>query len=162
LPTALGLVEMGWEVIGVDDDAAKVESIRAGRAPFYEPGLDDLLSRGLASERFTLSICPEEAVRAATVLFVCVGTPQKESGEADLSQVEAIVRVIARNLNGYKLIVEKSTVPAITAQWIKKTVVRFAKLDNAESLNAHFDVASNPEFLQEGRAVENIFHPDRV
>ena len=162
LPTALGLVEMGWEVIGVDDDAAKIGMIQSGKAPFYEPGLDSLLAQGLASGRLTLSHRADEAVRAATVLFVCVGTPQKDTGEADLSQVEAIVRTIARNLNGYKLIVEKSTVPAITAQWIKKTVVRFAKLDTADRLHANFDVASNPEFLQEGRAVENIFHPDRV
>ena len=96
-------------------------------------------------------------------LFVCVGTPQKDTGEADLSQVEAIVRTIACNLNGYKLIVEKSTVPAITAQWIKKTVTRFAKLADAPGgPHAEFDVASNPEFLQEGKAVENIFRPDRV
>jgi UDPglucose 6-dehydrogenase len=101
--------------------------------------------------------------RAATILFVCVGTPQKDTGEADLSQVEAIARVIARNLNGYKLIVEKSTVPAITAQWTKKTVARFAKLVDAPGRQfAEFDVASNPEFLQEGKAVENIFHPDRI
>ena len=128
LPTALGFVELGWEVIGADDDASKVAMIRSGQAPFYEPGLDDLLARGLASGRLTLSHCVEEAVRDATILFVCVGTPQKDTGEADLSQVEAIARTIARNLNGYKLIVEKSTVPAITAQWIKKTVARFAKL----------------------------------
>ena len=163
LPTALGFVEMGWEVIGADDDAAKVAMIESGQASFYEPGLGDLLARGLASGRLTLTPCVEEAVRAATILFVCVGTPQKDSGEADLSQVEAIVRIIARNLNGYKLIVEKSTVPAITAQWIKKTVARFAKLADAPGgLHAEFDLASNPEFLQEGKAVENIFHPDRV
>ncbi len=128
LPTALGFAELGWEVIGADDDASKVAMIQSGQAPFYEPGLDDLLARGLAGGRLTLSHCVEEAVRAATILFVCVGTPQKDTGEADLSQVEAIARTIARNLNGYKLIVEKSTVPAITAQWIKKTVARFAKL----------------------------------
>ncbi len=116
-------------MIGADDDVSKVEMIRSGKAPFYEPGLDDLLARGLGGGRLTLSHCVEEAVRAATILFVCVGTPQKDTGEADLSQVEAIARTIARNLNGYKLIVEKSTVPAITAQWIKKTVARFAKLD---------------------------------
>ena len=163
LPTALGFAELGWEVIGVDDDVSKVAMIRSGKAPFYEPGLDDLLARGLASGRLTLSHFVEEAVRAATILFVCVGTPQKDSGEADLSQVEAIARIIARNLNGYKLIVEKSTVPAITAQWIKKTVARFAKRTNGiEGLHAEFDVASNPEFLQEGRALENIFRPDRV
>ena len=116
LPTALGFVEMGWEVIGADEDASKVAMIQSGKAPFYEPGLDDLLSRGLVSGRLTLSHHVDEAVRGATILFVCVGTPQKDSGEADLSQIEAIVRIIARNLNGYKLIVEKSTVPAITAQ----------------------------------------------
>src|SRR5664279_2187014 len=163
LPTALGFAEMGWEVIGSDDDASKVAMIRSGQAPFYEPGVQDLLIRGLTGGRLTVTACVGEAVRAATILFVCVGTPQKDSGEADLSQVEAIARTIARNLNGYKLIVEKSTVPAITAQWIKKTVARFAKLADAPgSRHPEFDVASNPEFLQEGKAFENIFRPDRV
>lgn len=163
LPTALGFVEMGWEVIGADEDASKVAKIQSGQVPFYEPGMNDLLARGLASGRLTLCHRVEEAVRDATILFVCVGTPQKVTGEADLSQVEAIARVIARNLNGYKLIVEKSTVPAITAQWIKKTVARFAKLIDAPCRqSAEFDVASNPEFLQEGKAVENIFHPYRI
>jgi UDPglucose 6-dehydrogenase len=162
LPTALGFVELGWEVIGADDDASKVAMMQSGRAPFYEPGLDDLLTRGLASGRLTLSRRVEQAVRNATILFVCVGTPQKDTGEADLSQVEAIARIIAHNLNGYKLIVEKSTVPAITAQWIKKTVARCAKLDALGRSHGEFDVASNPEFLQEGRAIENIFSPDRV
>lgn len=162
LPTALGFAEMGWEVIGADDDACKVEMIRSGRAPFYEPGLDQLLSSALTGDRLSITHCVEDAVREATILFVCVGTPQKDSGEADLSQIEAIVRTIARNLNGYKLIVEKSTVPAITAQWIKKTVARFAKMSSRDDLGCEFDVASNPEFLQEGRAIENIFNPDRV
>ena len=163
LPTALGFVELGWEVIGADDDAAKVASIQSGQVPFYEPGLNELLARGLASGRMTLTHHVEEAVRAATILFVCVGTPQKETGEADLSQIEATARVISHNLNGYKLIVEKSTVPAITARWIKKTVTRFAKLvDASAGQAAEFDVASNPEFLQEGKAVENLFHPDRI
>jgi UDPglucose 6-dehydrogenase len=162
LPTALGFVELGWEVIGADDDSSKIEMIRSGTTPFYEPGLDSLLARGLSSGRLRLTDCVEEAVREATILFVCVGTPQKDSGEADLSQVEAIARTIARNLNGYKLIVEKSTVPAITARWIKKTVTRFAKLEPADVLQSEFDVASNPEFLQEGKAIENFFHPDRV
>ena len=163
LPTAAGFAKLGWEVIGADDNVSKVTMIQSGKAPFYEPGLDELLARGLAGGRLTLSHSVEEAVRAATIVFVCVGTPQKDSGEADLSQVEAIARTIARNLNGYKLIVEKSTVPAITAEWIKKTVTRFAKHAGAPGgPHADFDVASNPEFLQEGKAVENIFHPDRV
>ena len=162
LPTALGFANLGWDVIGADEDASKLEMIQSGQAPFYEPGLDVLLGRELAGGRLKLTHRVEEAVREATILFVCVGTPQKDTGEADLSQVEAIARIIARNLNGYKLIVEKSTVPAITAQWIKKTVARLAKLDPTDKLHPEFDVASNPEFLQEGRAIENIFHPDRV
>ena len=163
LPTALGFVELGWDVIAADDDISKVATISSGKTPFYEPGLDDMLARGIASGRLSFSSCVEEAVRDATILFVCVGTPQKDSGEADLSQVEAIARTIARNLNGYKLIVEKSTVPAITAQWIKKTVARFAKLGDAPGqIHPEFDVASNPEFLQEGKAIENILRPDRV
>ena len=162
LPTALGFAVMGCEVFGADDDSAKVATIQSGQVPFYEPGLDDLLARGLAGGRLSLTYHVEEAVRAATILFVCVGTPQKDSGEADLSQVEAIARTIAQNLNGYKLIVEKSTVPAITAQWIKKTVTRLAKSVAREGQAIEFDVASNPEFLQEGKAVENIFHPDRI
>ena len=163
LPTALGFVEMGWEVIGADDDVGKVEMIRSGRVPFYEPGMDELLARGLASGRFTLSNKVEGVVRGATILFICVGTPQKDTGEADLSQVEATARIIAQNLNGYKLIVEKSTVPAITAQWIKRTVTRLAKSAHAsDGGSVEFDVASNPEFLQEGKAVENIFRPDRI
>jgi UDPglucose 6-dehydrogenase len=162
LPTALGFVELGWEVIGADDDAPKVAMMQSGRAPFYEPGLDDLLTRGLASGRLRLSARVDQAIRDATILFVCVGTPQRDTGEADLSQVEAIARIIAHNLNGYKLIVEKSTVPAITAQWIKKTVTRCARFDALGRSHGEFDVASNPEFLQEGRAIENIFSPDRI
>jgi UDPglucose 6-dehydrogenase len=124
----------------------------------------------------------DAAVRSALVLFICVGTPQREDGQADLTQVEAVARVVARNLNGYKLIVEKSTVPAMTAQWLKKTILRYGNrtarvvLPAANELVANqslshqmadasapdFDVASNPEFLQEGKAVENFLHPDRV
>jgi UDPglucose 6-dehydrogenase len=163
LPTALGFAHMGCEVIGADDNAPKVEMIKAGKTPFYEPGMDRLLVQQLAAGRFRLTADVEHAVRAASILFICVGTPQRDSGEADLSQVEAIARIIARNLNGYKLIVEKSTVPAITAQWIKKTVARYARLANpGNGCESHFDVASNPEFLQEGRAIENIFRPERV
>jgi UDPglucose 6-dehydrogenase len=103
--------------------------IRSGQAPFYEPGLEEMRTRVLVGGRLTLTQSVEEAVRAATILFVCVGTPQRDTGEVDLSQVEAIARTIAQNLNGYKLIVEETIVPAITAQWIKKTVAPFAKLD---------------------------------
>lgn len=170
LPTALGLAELGWDVTGVDDDAAKIRLLESGHSPFYEPGLQELLSKHLTSGKFKLSQDVGQTLRSASILFVCVGTPQRENGEADLSQVENVARAVAKNLNGYKLIVEKSTVPAITAQWIKKTVERYARLDSARHSDGTsaqtsvpaFDVASNPEFLQEGKAVHDFFHPDRV
>lgn len=176
LPTALGLAEWGWEVTGADSDPQKVALLKAGQCPFYEPGLQELLSKHIASQRFQLTEDVESAIRSALILFLCVGTPQRESGEADLTQIEVLARAIARNLNQYKLIVEKSTVPVITASWIRKTIERYARV-GAESnvgpadaalrrergaTNPQFDVASNPEFLQEGKAVQGFFHPDRV
>src|SRR4051812_10428619 len=96
LPTALGMAEMGWEVIGVDDDAAKIEALQAGALPFVEPALGELLAKHLNSRQFVLTSDVPEAIRSASILFVCVGTPQRESGEANLSQVETIARLIAR------------------------------------------------------------------
>ena len=173
LPTALGLAELGRQVIGADDDKGKVGRIRAGDPIFFEPGLDDLLSKHLQSGRFQPVDDVEAAVRSGSIIFICVGTPQKASGQADLGQVEAVARVVARNLNGYKLIVEKSTVPAITAHWLKRTIVRYnpgkfpavagegtAGLPSPAPLD--FDIASNPEFLREGKALEDFFHPDRI
>ncbi|MGH9470222.1 MAG: UDP-glucose dehydrogenase family protein [Terriglobia bacterium] len=172
LPTALGLAELGWEVAGADEAAEKIDLLKSGKAPFYEPGLQPLLEKHLVSGRFKPTGDVAAAVRSASVIFVCVGTPQRENGAPDLSQVEAVARVIARNLNGYKLIVEKSTVPAITARWIKRTIERFARFEEqpgggaarkAEPAGgAAFEVASNPEFLQEGKAIHDFFHPDRI
>ncbi|HXH50633.1 MAG TPA: UDP-glucose/GDP-mannose dehydrogenase family protein [Terriglobia bacterium] len=179
LPTALGLAELGWEVIGADQDADTIRQMRDGKTPFYEPGLQMLLTRHLESGKFTVTSDVASAIHAATVLFICVGTPQREGGEADLSQIEVIARLIAQRLNEYKLIVEKSTVPAVTALWIKRTIMRYAasqRRSKEGSLNhptaspeidrdlsaPAFDVASNPEFLQEGKAVENFFRPDRI
>ena len=184
LPTALGMAELGWEVIGADSSSQVTEILKSGKSWFYEPDLEPLLKKHLDSGLFTPTSDVDGAVADATVLFVCVGTPQGEDGKADLTQVENIARVVARNLNGYKLIVEKSTVPAITAQWVKKTISRYARVEprpngNAKNGNGHgkngngkrinntavlpdFDVASNPEFLQEGHAVENFFNPDRI
>ena len=174
LPTALGFAELGRRVIGADDDAAKVAQIRAGQPTFYEPGVSDLLAKHLKSEMFQPLEDVEAAIRAGTIIFICVGTPQRESGQADLGQVEAVARAVARNLNGYKLLVEKSTVPAITAQWLKRTVLRYGTGRSAarpttdpaslapSDAATDFDVASNPEFLREGKALEDFFHPDRV
>ncbi|HEX5412997.1 MAG TPA: UDP-glucose/GDP-mannose dehydrogenase family protein [Terriglobia bacterium] len=179
LPTALCLAELGWEVIGADQDENTIRQMKAGKSPFYEPGLQTLLTRHLATGKFSVTSDVASAIDAATVLFICVGTPQREDGEADLSQIEVIARLIAQHLNGYKLIVEKSTVPAVTSLWIKRTILRFAMAQrrsetgslnqsaaspeiDAGSAAPDFDVASNPEFLQEGKAVDNFFCPDRI
>ena len=161
LPTALGFASMGWRVFGVDSSESLVALIQAGKVPFYEPGMDELLKQQLGHNFFPLADM-DQAIREATILFLCVGTPQKENGQADLSQVEAAARTIAHNLNGYKLIVEKSTVPAITAQWICRTIRRFAANANGNANSPEFDVASNPEFLQEGVALKNISQPERI
>ncbi|MBZ5670099.1 MAG: UDP-glucose 6-dehydrogenase, partial [Acidobacteriia bacterium] len=126
LPTALGFAEFGRMVIGADSDPAKVALIRAGQPPFYEPGLSNLLAKHLQSGKFQPIDDVEAAVQRGSIIFICVGTPQRENGQADLAQVEAVAQVVARNLNGYKLIVEKSTVPAITGQWLKRTISRYS------------------------------------
>jgi UDPglucose 6-dehydrogenase len=181
-------------VIGADTDENKLALIKAGECPFYEPGLQELLQKHIGNPRLQLTTDVGAAIRSASVLFICVWTSQKENGEADLSHLESLARMIARNLNGYKLIIEKSTVPAGTGQWIKKTIERYAGAEIRKNghngtnghngNNAHngnngtavtapsphceaerafpFDIASNPEFLQEGKAVENILDPDRV
>jgi len=135
LPTALTFAELGWKVVGTDHDAAKVKKITSGKSPFYEPGLEEMLQRHLESGHF----------RATANV-----------GSADLSQVEAAVRTIAQNLNSYKLVVEKSTVPVLTASWVKRTLERF------RCRTHEFDVASNPEFLREGTALHDCLDPDRV
>src|SRR5262249_24977280 len=131
-----------------------------------------LLSKHLASGKFQPYADVNAAVRAGSIIFICVGTPQKPNGQADLAQVEAVARTVARNLNGYKLIVEKSTVPASTAQWLKPTISRHRTVYPAtagESASPSipaappdFDVACNPEFLREGNALHDFFHPDRI
>ncbi len=162
LPTALGFAAMGWEVLGADCSQSLISELKSGKAPFFEPGLDELLAAQLGKQFFPMEDL-NAAIQDATVLFLCVGTPQKSTGEADLSQVESAARTIAHNLNGYKLIVEKSTVPAITAQWIERTIRRFATNGNGHhGSSIDFDVASNPEFLQEGVALANITKPERI
>jgi UDPglucose 6-dehydrogenase len=167
LPTALGFAELGWNVLGVDRDTARIAQLKKGLCPFYERGMSELLSRHLLSGRFTPTADIDVAIQASSVLFICVGTPQRESGEADLNEVEALARRIAHNLNEFKLIVEKSTVPAITGQLVRRTVARSLSSGGNRSRGTLpqtelFDVASNPEFLQEGKAIEGFFHPDRI
>jgi UDPglucose 6-dehydrogenase len=142
-------------VVCVDSDEQKVALLREGRAPIHEQYLPELLSRhGNRSVRFTTSL--HEATEAAEAVFIAVGTPQSGTGEADLSYVEAVACEVARSLSSYCVIVEKSTVPVYTNEWIRRIMERngVARDD--------FDVASNPEFLREGSAISDFLHPDRV
>ena len=158
LPTALGLADLGWSVIGADDDLVKAELIARGRVPFSEPGVDILLQRHLDTGKFTVETDTATAIREATVLFLCVGTPKRPDGSADLSMLESVAHQIAPNLNGYKLIVEKSTAPVQTAQQLKGII-----LDHRESGGViDFDMAVNPEFLRESTSLHDFFNPDRI
>ncbi len=156
LVTGTCLAHIGHHVICVDNDPKKISLLKRGKTPIYEPGLESLLKRLQKNGRLRFTTQIKEAVQRAEVLFICVNTPPKENGEADLSAVENVSREIAVNLKDYRLIVEKSTVPVQTGEWIYKTV---KSIREDESL---FDVASNPEFLREGSAVEDFLKPDRI
>lgn len=156
LPTALGFSELGWRVIGADDLTVKANQIRDGVTPFYEPGLEDLLSSSLHSGRFEVALNVQIAIESSDVIFVCVGTPQNEDGSADLSQIEAVGRLIAEHANSNKLVVEKSTTPVSTAKRLKETMKKH------KDTNWNLDVAVNPEFLREGTGLRDFFEPDRI
>lgn len=156
LVTGACFAEMGNNVICVDNDEAKIEMLRRGEIPIYEPGLEDLVTRNKAEGRLAVTTSIEEAGEACEVLFIAVGTPSKDDGEADLSAVEAVSRKIAECMKDYRLVVEKSTVPVQTGGWIRRTLERYNRN------GAEFDVASNPEFLREGSAIRDFMHPDRV
>jgi UDPglucose 6-dehydrogenase len=154
LVTAACLAEIGHRVTCVDVDHVRVEALRRGETPIFEETLPELLNRhrgvGL---HFTDSLA--EAIKEASVIFIAVGTPSSESGESDLSFVEAAARDVARLSSGYKLLVEKSTVPVCTCDWIRWLVLRSV-------CNGEIEVASNPEFLREGTAVRDFLDPDRI
>jgi len=156
LVTALGLAEIGWTVVGTDSDPKKLAAIRDGKCPFYEPGLQQLLVKHLDSRRFVPNGNLADSVSATSVVFICVGTPQKESGEADLSQLDHVARAIAEHSDGNLLLVEKSTAPVTSARWIARTVQQYGR-DGVK-----VNVACNPEFLREGTAVNDFLHPDRI
>ncbi len=156
LVTAAGLADLGNQVIGTDKDGEKIDQISKGEVPIYEPGLDSLLAENIRKGQLSFSPDLNAVIREADVIFVCVGTPQHVDGSADMSQIEEVSRLIADNLNRYKLVVEKSTVPVKTSFWIKRTIGLYKKTD------IEFDIASNPEFLREGSAVSDFLHPDRI
>jgi UDPglucose 6-dehydrogenase len=147
--------DLGHDVILVDNDQRKLAALRNGQVPIHEKFLPELLSRH-RGHRLTFSDDLQEAVRLSSVIFVAVGTPPTQSGEADLSYVESVAREISGGINGYKVIVEKSTVPVYTSEWVRKIILRSGVDPDM------VDVASNPEFLREGTAVTDFLFPDRI
>lgn len=148
--------EFGAHVTCVDVDAGKIERLQAGRIPIYEPGLEDLVQRNVQAGRLNFTTELSSAVAAADLVFIAVGTPTRRGdGHADLSYVYAAAREVARHLNGYTVIVDKSTVPVGTARQVQRII-------KEENPSADFDVASNPEFLREGAAISDFMRPDRV
>ncbi len=148
------LAENGNSVICVDNDETKVDSLKRGEIPIYEPGLAEMVPRNVAEDRLKFTTDLAAAVRASEVIFIAVGTPQDEDGSADLRHVLEVARGIGRAMNGFKVVVNKSTVPVGTAAKVRETIAALTK--------EPFAVVSNPEFLKEGVAVDDFLKPDRV
>ena len=157
LVTGTCLAEIGHDVVCVDDDREKVGELQSGGMPIYEPRLDELVAKNRRHDRLAFTADLGQGLEAATAVFICVGTPPLDDGDADLSAVEQVAQRIGELSSSYKLVVEKSTVPVQTGMWIERTLRVYG---NGERVA--FDVASNPEFLREGSAVEDFLHPDRM
>jgi UDPglucose 6-dehydrogenase len=162
LVTGVCLASIGHRVICVDNDEEKVRRLKKGVVPIYEPGLEEIMTAMMKKKWLSFSTSIREASRQAAVIFIAVGTPSKKNGDADLTYVENVARQIAENMDGYKLIVEKSTVPADTGNRIRRTIERHLPKHRGSKQSLTFDVASNPEFLREGSAIEDFMKPDRV
>jgi len=156
LVTGACFAEFGINVTCVDMDEARIESLTKGTPPFYEPGLEELMRKNMTEGRLHFTSDTAKAVRDAEVIFIAVGTPSRADGSADLSFVDAVARTIAGNLNNYKVIVTKSTVPVGTGERIRKII------QESGNANGQFDIVSNPEFLREGSAIEDFMRPNRV
>jgi len=156
LVTGTCLAEFGMNLTCVDNDAGKIEDLNNGRIPIYEPGLEDLIRKNVAQGRLRFSTELKDVVTTSLVIFICVGTPSNEDGSSDLRHVESVAQGIAEHMNGYKVIVLKSTVPIGTCRWVKDIIRSHQKQPT------HFDVVSNPEFQREGSAIEDFMRPDRV
>lgn len=156
LVTAVCFAEMGNQVMCVEKNSSNIKKLNLGIPTIYEPDLAEMLQKNLKEGKVEFTMNMEDGVDFSEILFICVGTPQSETGKADLSQVEEVSRQIAQYMNSYKLLIEKSTVPVNTHKLIKRTVKRYLEK------GIDFDVASNPEFLREGFAVSDFMNPDRL
>lgn len=148
--------ELGHQVICVDNDKDKIKALKKLKIPIYEPGLEELVKRNYRHGRLSFTADIARAVKDSLVIFIAVGTPPKENGEANLTGIEGVARSIARSMDSYRLIVEKSTVPVETGKWVKHTI----EINKKKKVS--FDVASNPEFLREGQAIKDFMQPDRI
>jgi UDPglucose 6-dehydrogenase len=156
LVTGTCFSEFGVDVTCVDIDQSKIDLLNQGGVPIYEPGLDALIAKNVKEGRLTFTIDLEGAIKKSLVIFIAVGTPPLPDGSADLSYVESVARSVAEHLNGYKVVVNKSTVPVGTGKWVK------ALIEENRAENHRISVVSNPEFLREGSAIEDFMRPDRV
>ncbi|MBI5827786.1 MAG: UDP-glucose/GDP-mannose dehydrogenase family protein [Deltaproteobacteria bacterium] len=156
LVTGTCFADFGVNVLCVDKDVEKIEMLRRGEIPIFEPGLKELVDKNINEGRLIFTTELGEAIKKALVIFIAVGTPPRQDGSADLSYIEEVARTIAQNLNGYKVVVTKSTVPVGTGSLIESIISKEQGSDHK------FDVASNPEFLREGSAVEDFMRPNRV
>ncbi len=148
--------ELGHDVLCVDNDERKIKTLKSGKLPIYEPGLQEMVDRNVAAGRLHFTPSIEEGTDFAEVIFIAVGTPPGYRGQANLSYVEQVGRKVAEHMKSYRLLIEKSTVPVNTAEQLKRTVSKYSRED------VPFDVASNPEFLREGSAIEDAMAPDRI
>ena len=156
LVTGTCFAEVGHQVICVDNDAAKVKVLQAGGIPIYEPDLEQLVKKNVATGRLSFTNSTAEGVQKSDVIFIAVPTPPQQDGSVDLSYIEHVARDIAAAMTGYKIVVDKSTVPVKTGEKVTETIKRYC------AAKVEFDVVSNPEFLREGFAVGDLMHPDRV
>jgi UDPglucose 6-dehydrogenase len=151
------LAEIGHEVVCTDSDTAKIRTLESGYLPIYEPGLERVIANARKEGRLSFLESPAQAVASTDAIFICVGTPPLPNGDADLSAIDRVAKLIATESRSPKLIIEKSTVPAQTGEELKRALSVYGRKSGVT-----FQVASNPEFLREGTAVEDFLHPDRV
>src|SRR5437762_11265615 len=156
LVTGTCFAEAGHKVICVDCDAEKVELLKAGGIPIYEPGLEEMIKRNVGGGRLGFTTSTKEGVEKSDVIFIAVPTPPLPDGAVDLSFIEGVARDIASAMTSYKIVVDKSTVPVRTGEKVVETIKRYCKA------RVEFDVVSNPAFLREGFAVEDFMRPDRI
>ncbi len=156
LVTGAVFADLGNDVVCVDKVKEKIEGLKQGRMPIYEPGLEEMVARNVADGRLTFTTTLADGVKKSEIIFIAVGTPPKADGETDLSAVEDVARGIARTMDSYKVIVNKSTVPVGTGDLVREIIL------STQPKRVPFDVVSNPEFLREGSAIEDTRRPDRI